>query len=45
MNIAEARVCLPFSAVAIVWVETVSCQSNDFLAAKLYVFPRIYVQI
>ena len=45
MNTAEARVSLPFSAVAFVQAETVFCQPDDFLAAKLYVFPRIYVQI
>lgn len=43
MNIAEARVSLPFSAVAFVQDETVSCQPDDFLAAKLYVFPRVYI--
>ena len=45
MNIAEAKVSLPYSAVAFVQAETVSCQPDDFLAAKLYVFPRIHVQI
>jgi hypothetical protein len=45
MNTVEARTFLPFPAVAFVQAETVSCELNDFLAAKLYVFPRIHVQI
>ena len=45
MYVVEAGLSFPFSAVAFVSAASVSCQLNDFLAAKLYVFPRIHAQI